>query len=439
MSRLTRTAILDTFAGYGRPRDRWLTGAEFERHLLKPDGSPLTYHEEHGIRWMIESLGERGWQVQSEGPYPIAAAHPDFGTLTLEPGCQWELSGNPHQTMAEVRAEALAFDRLTEDLIEAGGRKAQQVFLGFTPVARIRDIPWVPKGRYVQMREFLIQVGDLAHHMMKGTAAVQVSFDFLDEEDAARKMKLASKLAPMTTALLANSPWSEGRPSGFMSYRGHIWTRTDPGRTGIPTDRAFSYEAWIDYLLDVPMMFIKHDGAYVSGRGASFRTWMEQGFEGHFPTWDDWDLHLTQVFPEVRVKKQIEIRGADCVDVDLGTAFCAMWQGLFYCNATLRDALELSDAFSREGTKEDRFDQACRHGLRGTISGRPTLDWARDLVQLAGEALDRCQPVDRHLLAPLEGLVDDGRSPARKLLDQFGETPDLERLIDHATYRERAA
>lgn len=435
MSRLTRSAILDTFAGYGRPRADWLTGAEFERHLLRADGTPLTYHEEHGIRWMIESLGARGWKVQNEGPYPIAAAHDTLGTLTLEPGCQWELSGAPHRTMTAVREEALLFDALTQDILAAGGNKARQVFLGFTPVARIRDIPWVPKGRYVQMREFLIQVGDLAHHMMKGTAAVQVSFDFLDEEDAARKMRLASKLAPMTTALLANSPWSEGKPTGFMSYRGHIWTRTDRARTGVPTDRSFSFESWIDYLIDVPMMFIRRDAQYVTAGGASFRDWMENGFDGHFPTWDDWELHLTQVFPEVRVKKQIEIRGADCVDIELGTAFCAMWQGLFYCNATLRDALALADDFASQGTKEDRFDEACRHGLQGTISGRSTLAWAHDLVRLAGEALDRCQPEDRHLLAPLEAMVDDGRSPARQLLDRFGEEPDLAALLDFAAYR----
>lgn len=422
MSRLTRDAILQTFATYGRARSEWLTGAELERFLLKPDGSPLTFFEEHGVRWMIEQLGERGWDLIFEGDNPIAALD-GRASLTLEPGCQWELSGTPFRTMTEVREEARAFDRLTQELLAAGGDRARQVFLGFTPFARIDDIPWVPKGRYVQMRTFLIQMGDLAHHMMKGTSAVQVSFDFLDEEDAARKMKLASSLAPLSTAMLANSPWAEGGPSGFMSYRGHIWTRTDPDRTGIPDDRAFSYEAWIDYLLDVPMMFIHHEDAYVSGRGRSFRSWMTEGFDGHFPSWDDWDLHLTQVFPEVRVKKQIEVRGADCVPVDLAAAFCAMWQGLFYCNATLRDALQLADEFVASGTKEERFDEACRHGLQGTISGRSTLEWAREAVTLAGVALDRCQPEDRHVLEPLEALVDDGRCPARQALDRFGEHP----------------
>lgn len=436
MTRLTRTAILETFATYGRPRDSWLVGAEFERHLLTPRGRPLTYDEPQGIRWMIESLGRQGWTVHFEKDKPIAARRDDGAWLTLEPGCQWELSGAPHKTVQQVLTEAQGFNRLTTDLLEQAGGETRQVYLGFTPHAQIADIPWVPKGRYVQMREFLIKVGDLAHHMMKGTAAVQVSFDFLDEEDCARKMKLAGNLAPLTTALLANSPYARGRPSGFMSWRGHIWTRTDPARTGIPDDRAFSYEAWIDYLLDVPMMFVKDGKDYVSGRGRSFRSWMEAGFDGRFPTWDDWDLHLTQVFPEVRVKKQIEIRGADCVPLPLAVAFCAMWQGMFYCNATLRDSLQLADEFVEHGNKEDRFQEACTHGLQGMVSGRPLADWARDVVHLAGRALDSCAPHDRPLLEPLEALVADGRSPARQLLDTLGENPNISSLIQAAAHRD---
>ncbi|MFK7931411.1 MAG: glutamate--cysteine ligase [Myxococcota bacterium] len=434
MTRLTRDAILSTFATYGRPRSQWLVGAEFERHLLRPDGTPLTYGEEGGIRQMIEALGERGWELHFEKENPIAARRSDGAWLTLEPGCQWELSGAPHTTVQAVLEEAAGFNALTTELLAQGPHGGRQVYLGFTPFTGIGDIPWVPKGRYVQMRDFLIKVGDLAHHMMKGTAAVQVSFDFLDEEDCANKMKLSSQLAPLTTALLANSPYADGKPTGYMSWRGHIWTRTDPERTGIPSDRTFSYEAWIDYLLDVPMMFIKSGKNYVSGRDRSFRSWMDTGFDGVFPTWDDWDLHLTQVFPEVRVKKQIEIRGADCAPLPLATAFCALWQGLFYCNATLRDALQLAEDFVEHDTKEQRFEQACRHGLRGEVSGRPTLDWAKDLVALGARALDACAPHDRPLLKPLEDLVADGRSPARVLLDTLGEQPTVEGLLNASAH-----
>lgn len=422
MSRLTRDALLSTFASYGRPRDQWLVGAEFERHLLHADGTPATYGEPGGIRHMLERFVARGWEPIHEGDNLIAA-HQDGAYITLEPGCQWELSGRPFRRVVDVMAESEAFNAATREVLEEAGQGVTQAFVGFTPWARIPEVPWVPKGRYVQMREHLIKVGDLAHHMMKGTAAVQVSFDFLDEEDCADKMKLAGQLAPLTTALFANSPWSEGGASGFMSWRGHIWTRTDPSRTGIPTDRGFTYEAWIDYLLDVPMMFIKRGGRYISGRGASFRTWMEKGLDGDFPDWDDWELHMTSVFPEVRVKRQIEVRGADCVGPALAGAFIAMWEGLFYCNATLQDALVLADAFAAGGTKEERFDQACRFGLKGTISGRPIVDWARDVVSLAGRALDSCAPADRALLTPIEEQVERGVSPARELIARFGENP----------------
>jgi glutamate--cysteine ligase len=434
MNRLDRTALLDTFASYGRPRDGWLVGAEFERHLLDEHGAPLTYGAPRGIRWMLERFVARGWEPIHEGPHLVATAR-GGASITLEPGCQWELSGRPHRRVIDCIEEGEAFNRATQEVLAVGGHAARQVFLGFTPRARIADIEWVPKGRYVQMREHMIKMGDLAHHMMKGTAAIQVSFDFLDEEDCARKMKLSSQLAPMTTALFANSSLAEGRPSGFMSWRGHIWTRTDPDRTGIPADRAFSYEAWIDYLLDVPMMFIQQDGGYVSGQGLSFRSWMEEGLDGRFPTWDDWELHMTSVFPEVRVKKQIEVRGADCVPMPLAGAFCALWEGLFYCDATLEETLHLAKDFVAGGTKEERFDQACRHGLQGTISGRPVLDWARDVVALAGRALDACAPHDRHLLHPLEAQLDRGRCPAREVLEAFEAGRDLDAIIDDHTWR----
>jgi glutamate--cysteine ligase len=432
MSRLTREAILETFASYGRPRDTWLVGAEFERHLLRPDGSPLAYGDEHGIRWMFERFAERGWGLHYEGDNPIAAIQ-HGAWITLEPGCQWELSGTPHPRFIDVWAGAAPFAAQTQEVLDLAGEGVRQVMLGFTPTARIPDIQWVPKGRYVQMREFLIQMGDLAHHMMKGTAAVQVSFDYLDEEDCARKVKLASQLAPLNTALFANSPIAEGKPTGFMSWRGHIWTRTDPQRTGIPNDRHFTYEGWVDYLLDVQMMFILSGGNYVSGRGLTFRQWMAKGIDGQFPTWDDWETHLTQVFPEIRIKRQIEIRGADCVGLPLAGAFCALWQGLYYCNASLRDTLQLAEEFAAEGTKEERFEIAVRDGLQGTISGRKVVDWAREVVALGGRALDACAPLDRHLLEPLERQVDRGVCPARDVLDILPQ--GMEAVLDASSYQ----
>ncbi|MFT7520226.1 MAG: glutamate--cysteine ligase [Kiritimatiellia bacterium] len=429
MTRLSRRAILEKFATYGRDRSGWLVGAEFERHLLLPNGRPLTFSEEGGVEWLIGEFVKEGWRPEHEREHLIAAWD-DPASITLEPGCQFELSGAPHRTVNEALDEALRFTRRVDHHLAAAGHGAKQVAIGFTPFVSIQDIPWVPKGRYVQMREFLIQFGDLAHHMMKGTCAIQASYDFMNEADCAHKMQLSSRLAPLTTAMFANSPWLEGKNSGYMSFRGHIWTRTDPARTGMPADREFTFESWIDYLLDVPMMFIKRGKGYVSGQGRTFRDWMKLGIDGDFPRWDDWDLHMTSVFPEVRVKKQIEVRGADCVPNDLAASFAALWEGLFYCTVALSDAEALADQFIQHGTKEERFEQACRHGLQGDVGGRPMLDWAKDLTALAGRALTDCVPSDRHLLQPLEALLDSGQSLARTHLRALGDSPTPQALIE---------
>lgn len=416
MSTLDRNTILDRFYSYGSPRDQWLVGGEFERHLIKPDGQPLTYFEPRGIRWMIEQLGVRGWELEYEGDNPIAASK-DGAFLTLEPGCQWELSGRPYRSLQAVADEAEAFEHLTDELLQAGETGARQVFRGYTPFADIEQIPWVPKGRYEQMREVLIQVGPLAHHMMKGTAATQVSFDFLDEEDAAEKMHLANAFAPLSTALTANSSMKMGKPNGYMSFRGHIWTLTDPARTGINFEAGFSFERWVDYLLHVPMMFIKQGDTYASGQGKTFAEWMASATPfGRPPTWKDWETHMTQVFPEVRIKRQIEIRGADCVPLPLSIGFAAMWQGLFYCDGNRSKALELAERFTAHGNRDERFAQACRHGLRGQVGDQSLLSWAEQLVELGRAGLEACHTTDAKLIEPLITQVARGESPARTWL-----------------------
>lgn len=432
MDAISRDALLDTFATYGRPQERWLVGAEFERHLLHADGRPLGYSEPRGIADLFDRFIADGWVPEREGEHVIAVAK-DGASITLEPGGQFELSGAPGPDVQTVAREAWGFsDRLQQHL---DGTDVTQVALGFTPFTPISDIGWVPKGRYKQMKSFLIQHGDLAHHMMKGTAAVQVSFDFADEADCARKVELAMRLAPLTVALFANSPYTEGRDNGFASFRGHIWTRTDNARTGLPdATEGFSFERWIDYLIDVPMMFRKQGHDYVTANGLTFRHWMDHGIDGVFPTWKDWETHLTQVFPEVRVKQQIEVRGADCVPLPLALSFVAMFEGLFYCGRTLDESWDLATDFASHGSKHDRFDAATRGGLEAMVGGRRLLDWGRDVVALAGRALGDCAPHDRRFLEPLEELVERGTTHGRYLVDQLGPTPTPEALIAAVGY-----
>jgi glutamate--cysteine ligase len=294
----------------------------------------------------------------------------------------------------------------------------------------------MPKGRYQVMRDYLPQRGDLALFMMKGTCSVQANWDFLDEADCAKKVRITSGVAPLTTAIFANSPLYRGQPTGFKSYRGHIWTRTDPDRTGFPPGlRAdYSHERWVDYLLDVPMMFYKRDGRFTPAEGRSFRTFMEQGIDGQFPTGADWSLHQTSVFPEVRIKHTIEVRGADCVDHERALGFCALFTGLMYCKTAQAEALDFVSEFEKHGTRDERFGAACRGGLEGEIGGRPIAAWAQELTAIAKRGIENCQPEDAPLLDPLLAGIEAGRSPADDLLDAWARDPSPESLVRAVAY-----
>lgn len=420
-TRVTRDALLESMHDAGRPQGRWLIGVELERHILDPAGLPAPYFGAWGIRWLLGRFQSQGWRASQEGPYPIALTR-DGASITLEPGGQLELSGAPYRRLAPLAAEATRFARDVDAHLE--GTPYRQVALGFTPYASVPAISWVPKGRYAVMREHLGRTGALAHHMMKGTAATQASYDFADEADARRKVQLATALAPLIVGMFANSPLSQGRPNGWRSFRGFIWTQTDPARTGMPNAAVnFSFEDWIDYLLDVPMMFTKSGGQWRPAEGMSFRQWMDQGADGRFPTWADWDLHTTSVFPEVRVKRQIEVRMADCVPQPLAIAFVALWQGLFYDRRALDAASVVAERLGRHGTREDRFLAACRGGLLGTLGGRRLASWAEPVVDAARAGLARLHPGDERWLDPLVQRVAAARCPADDVLDAWRADP----------------
>ncbi len=435
MDVLTRDFLIETFHGYGAPRSKWLVGGEFERAVVRPDGQPVGYDDPDGIRWILESLAEMDdWTIQYEGELPIALIKDDGSSITLEPGGQVELSGAPHRTLAELDAEMQRNRRALKSL--ARGRDLRWIAAGLTPIARIEDVPWMPKGRYQIMRNYLPQFGDLATFMMKGTCSVQANYDYLDEADAKAKVRMLAGLSPLTTALFANSPLYMGKPTGFMSYRGHIWTRTDPARTGFPPAlrQEFSFEEWVDYLLDVPMMFYKKGKEWVPAEGKTFRTFMTTGIEGQIATMEDWDLHQTSVFPEVRIKRTIEVRGADCVDHELALSFCALFAGLLYCRRALDEAIELVKEIEQAGDHMDRFEVACRDGLGGSFGGRLISDWAADLGDIAERGLRNCLPGDMPMLTPLLERIDEGRSPAHDLLEAWKRDPSPAAIIKAVAY-----
>ena len=434
-TRLTRDSLVETFMGYGRPRSGWLVGGEFERALVRPDGQPVGYHGPDGIRAVLEYIHDQiGWPGMYEAGNPIGLQGPR-ATVTLEPGGQVELSGAPHRRLPGLAEEMLEARQHLLDF--AADRDLLWIACGYTPYAKLDDIEWMPKGRYVVMREYLPQRGDLAHAMMKGTCSVQANFDYLDETDCSRKVGLAAKLAPLTTAMFANSPLRRGEDTGFKSFRAHIWTRTDPDRTGLPRAlrEHYGHERWVDYLLDSPMMFYYRGGEYLPAHGRPFRAFLEDGHDGVFPTLDDWALHQTSVFPEVRVKHTIEVRGADCVSSELAMSFCALFTGLMYCRRALDEAMDLADELQQTCDRPtELLARAAHRGLDAEAGGRSYGDWSSDLLDIATRGMARCHAEGLPMLEPLHANVEAGRCPADDILDAFRRDPSPENVLPVIAY-----
>ena len=431
--RLTPADLLKSYHAHHAPRERWLIGGEYERAVVRGDGRAVGYHDPDGIRWILEQLNRRlGWKEKHEGPHLVELAG-EGASITLEPGGQVELSGAPFRRLGDLAAEVRRNRALLYELAE--GHDLHWTACGLTPYAKIDEIAFVPKGRYAMMRDFLPAHGDLAHWMMKGTSCVQVNLDFDSEEDCARKFHTSLDLAPLNMALFANSPLAEGRNTGWMSYRGHIWSRVDPRRSGFPTQvrDGYSHQGWVTYLLDTPMMFLERGGAWFPSGGATFRQWMSDGLEGSFPTAADWALHQTSVFPEVRVKRTLEIRSADAVPLDLAVAFCALWAGCLY--GALEDTRRLGLAFSAAGghVREAGFALAAREGLAAEWGGRSLASWGAELSGLARAGL-RAIGEDASLLDPLEAQIASGRSPGATLLSAFQQDPSPANVLKAAAY-----
>lgn len=431
---LTVDDLVASYRAFEAPRERWLIGGEYERAVVRGDGRAVGYHEPDGIRWILGKLNERlHWKEKREGEFPVELAG-EGASITLEPGGQVELSGAPFRRLADLAAEVRRNRALLLELSE--GHDLHWTACGLTPFAKINEIEFVPKGRYAMMRDFLPEYGDLAHWMMKGTCCVQVNLDFDSEADCARKFLASLNLAPLNVALFANSPLAEGADTGWMSYRGHIWSRVDPRRTGFPAQvrDGYTHRGWVEYLLDAPMMFYQRDGAWLPSGNRTFRQWMTEGIDGRLPTSDDWMLHLTSVFPEVRVKRTLEIRSADAVNIDLAIAFCALWTGLLY--GALDESLQFAADFAAAGsafTREEGFAHASRFGLEGRWGDRLLSSWAADLAEIARKGLIHLEE-DVALLDPLDALIATGRSPGAAILDAFRADPSPANVLRAAAY-----
>ncbi|MBS0212937.1 MAG: glutamate--cysteine ligase [Proteobacteria bacterium] len=423
-----RQELVDYLAGGGRAREDWRIGTEHEKFGFRTDDlRPPEWDGERGIRAMLEGLTRFGWQRVEEHGKLIALTR-DGASVTLEPAGQLELSGAQLQTIHETCRETSSHLREVREVAAELGLGF--LGMGFQPKWRREDMPWMPKGRYRIMREYMPKKGSLGLDMMTRTCTVQVNLDVADEADMVRKFRVSLALQPIATALFADSPFTEGQPNGFRSYRSHIWTDTDPDRTGLLDfvfEEGFGYERYVDYLLDVPMYFVYRDGNYIDASGQSFRDFLAgklPAHPGHLPRLADWADHMTTAFPEVRLKRYLEMRGADGGPWNRLCALPAFWVGLLYDDAALDAAWDLVRDFTLIERHALR-DGVPRHGFNLPFRKGSVLDLARQALAISAAGLrrraraNRCGADESSFLAPLFEIAEAGLTPADRKLELF--------------------
>ena len=412
-----------------KPASEWRLGTEHEKFgFTRDDLRPLAYEGPRGIGAILEGLRQFGWEAVHEKGKIIALTMNDGCSVTLEPGGQLELSGalreNLHDTCLEVGTHLKQVNSVCEPL------NIGFLGMGFQPKWGREDISWMPKGRYQIMSDYMPRVGTLGLDMMKRTCTVQVNLDFSDEPDMVKKLRVSLALQPVATALFANSPFVDGKPSGFQSYRSHIWSDTDPNRTGMLPfvfESGMGFERYVDYMLDVPMYFVYRDGQYIDAAGLSFRDFLKGDLAvlpGQLPTLKDWEDHLTTAFPEVRLKRYMEMRGADGGPWQNLCALPALWAGIFYHAESLDAAWDLVRDWSAEERQALR-DDVPREGLFASIRGQTVQELAKHMLQLSYLGLNArgrfnaAGDNETGFLKPLEEIAESGISPAEQKLQLF--------------------
>lgn len=433
-------------ASGAKPKDQWRIGTEHEKFVFCRESlKPVPYEGAAGIRAILEKLSEQtGWDIIAEKGLPIGLKG-EGASVSLEPGGQFELSGAPleniHQTCDEVHRHLDAIKKVCDPMGVAF------LGMGFTPTWTRAEIPHMPKARYKIMRDYMPTVGDLGLDMMHRTCTVQVNLDFASETDMVNKFRTSLALQPIATALFANSGLYEGRPSGFASYRAHIWTDTDPDRTGMLNfvfEDGFGFERYVEYMLDVPMYFVRRNNEFINAAGQSFRDFLKgelPALPGEFPTMEDWEDHLSTAFPEVRLKTFLEMRGADGGPWARICALPAFWVGLLYDEDALAAAWDIAKDWNAEAREALRND-AAKYGLKAQIDGRTVQDVALDILKIAREGLRRrarmgnLKEDETTYLNPLVKIAESGVAmgefTAEHFLGELGGDP--KKLFEECKY-----
>lgn len=426
--------LLAIFHSAIKPKAEFRIGAEMEKFgVYTSTGEPVQYASDRGILRILQSLQSLAhgdsWAPESESEGgPIIALLRNNASITLEPGAQLELSGAPletiHQVCSELRGHMAELAPISKEL------GITWLGLGFHPFAKRSDLQFVPKQRYSIMREYLPTRGQHALDMMLRTSTVQANYDYDSEADAVRKMRVSLKLSPLTTALFANSPWKEGEAHGGLTYRGRVWLDVDPDRSGLVPQmwgKDASFESYLAWAVEVPMFMFKRDGKKVANTGQTFKSFWKSGFQGHHATQGDWQTHLNTLFPEVRLKKTIEVRGADSQGIQMACALPALWTGIFYDDRALGEADALTADWAFDEVQASR-EEIWQKGIRASFRGQTLTKVAERLIEIAEGGLERRALLnskgqdERIHLARLKDLVAHAQTPADRLLDGINST-----------------
>ncbi|MBF6601860.1 MAG: glutamate--cysteine ligase [Sphingorhabdus sp.] len=438
-----------------KPKDQWRIGTEHEKFVYcTKDHHAPSYEEPGGIRDLLLALREFGWtpveETGADGVKRVIAMSGADGTVSLEPAGQLELSGAPLENLHETCNET---GRHLEQ-VKAVGKKTGSGFLGMGmwPDKTRADLPLMPKGRYKIMVEHMPKVGSLGLDMMLRTCTIQVNLDYSSEADMVQKFRVGLALQPLATALFANSPFTENKLNGFESYRSHIWSDTDPQRTGMLPfvfEDGFGYERYAEYMLDVPMYFVSRPdapkGEYINAAGLSFRDFLKGELSvlpGEKPTASDWNDHMSTAFPEVRLKSFLEMRGADGGPWNRICALPAFWVGLLYDQNALDAAWDRVKHWTMEEREELR-NAVPKHGLSTPLPrGGNMLDLASEILDIASAGLtargrlNSSGDNESGFLDPLREVVATGKSPAAQLIDRYHNewNGDLSRIYDEMSF-----
>ncbi len=425
-----RRQLVEYLEAGNKPARDWRIGTEHEKFVFNLETlAPAPYDGDWGIGALLAGLQRFGWQPVIENGNTIALTS-GACNISLEPGGQLELSGAPletiHQTCDEVHVHLAQVKEV------AGELGVGLIGTGFHPTWARGDVPWMPKGRYKIMRAYMPTKGTMGLDMMLRTCTVQVNLDFESEADMVRKFRVGLALQPVATALFANSPFVDGKPTGYMSFRSHVWEDTDPDRCGVLPfvfEDGFGFERYVDYVLDVPMYFVYRDGAYIDASGQSFRDFLAgrlPALPGEMPTMSDWSDHLTTLFPEVRLKRFLEMRGADGGPWRRLCALPALWVGLMYDGASLDAAWDLMKDWTPEEHELLRREVP-RHALRAGFRDGTMRDVALEVLEIARSGLKARARLDSNghdeaeFLTTLDEIAESGSSPAEIMLEQLDD------------------